>query len=85
MIVVPRVLEKVYNAASQKAGHGPKGVVFASAVVAAQNYMKEVSANGKAGALTRTRRAAFDPIVYCFAARSARRSRQVDCGRRRPA
>ena len=64
MIVVPRVLEKVYNAASQKAGHGPKGVVFASAVVAAQNYMKEVSANGKAGALTRTRRAAFDPIVY---------------------
>ncbi|MBS5559388.1 MAG: AMP-binding protein [Bifidobacterium longum] len=57
-------LEKVYNAASQKAGHGPKGVVFASAVVAAQNYMKEVSANGKAGALTRTRRAAFDPIVY---------------------
>ena len=64
MIVVPRVLEKVYNAASQKAGHGPKGVVFASAVVAAQNYMKEVSANGKAGALTHTRRAAFDPIVY---------------------
>ena len=64
MIVVPRVLEKVYNAASQKAGHGPKGVVFASAVVAAQNYMKEVSTNGKAGALTRTRRAAFDPIVY---------------------
>lgn len=53
MIVVPRVLEKVYNAASQKAGHGPKGVVFASAVVAAQNYMKEISANGKASALTR--------------------------------
>ena len=64
MIVVPRVLEKVYNAASQKAGHGPKGVVFASAVVAAQNYMKEISANGKASALTRARRAAFDPIVY---------------------
>ena len=38
--------------------------MFASAVVAAQNYMKEVSANGKAGARTRTRRAAFDPIVY---------------------
>ena len=69
MIVVPRVLEKVYNAASQKAGHGPKGVVFASAVVAAQNYMKEVSTNGKAGALTRTRRAAFDPIVYSCCAK----------------
>ena len=48
MIVVPRVLEKVYNAASQKAGHGAKGVAFAAAVVAAQNYMKEVSAKGKA-------------------------------------
>ena len=64
MIVVPRVLEKVYNAASQKAGHGPKGVVFASAVVAAQNYMKELSANGHVSALTRARRAAFDPLVY---------------------
>ena len=28
MIVVPRVLEKVYNAASQKAGHGPKGCLL---------------------------------------------------------
>ena len=64
MIVVPRVLEKVYNAASQKAGHGPKGVAFAAAVVAAQNYMKELSAKGHVSALTRTRRAAFDPLVY---------------------
>ena len=55
MIVVPRVLEKVYNAASQKAGHGAKGVAFAAAVVAAQNYMKEVSAKGKAGALAKAR------------------------------
>ena len=53
MIVVPRVLEKVYNAASQKAGHGAKGVAFAAAVVAAQNYMKEVSAKGKASALAK--------------------------------
>ena len=51
MIVVPRVLEKVYNAASQKAGHGPKGVAFAAAVVAAQNYMKELGAKGKVGVL----------------------------------
>ena len=53
MIVVPRVLEKVYNAASQKAGHGAKGVAFAAAVVAAQNYMKEVSTKGKTGTLTK--------------------------------
>ena len=64
MIVVPRVLEKVYNAASQKAGHGAKGMVFASAVVAAQKYMDEIGATGHAGALARARRAAFDPLVY---------------------
>ena len=64
MIVVPRVLEKVYNAASQKAGHGAKGVAFAAAVVAAQNYMKEVSTKGKASALAKARRMAFDPMVY---------------------
>ena len=54
----------MYNAASQKAGHGPKGVAFAAAVVAAQNYMKELGAKGKVGVLAKTRRAAFDPIVY---------------------
>ncbi|MBW3088103.1 long-chain fatty acid--CoA ligase [Bifidobacterium sp. 82T24] len=64
MIVVPRVLEKVYNAASQKAGHGAKGLVFAAAVTAAQDYMKEVAEKGKAGALVSARRASFDPIVY---------------------
>ncbi|KFI89722.1 long-chain fatty acid--CoA ligase [Bifidobacterium ruminantium] len=64
MIVVPRVLEKVYNAASQKAGHGAKGVAFAAAVVAAQNYMKEVSVKGKASVITKARRAAFEPMVY---------------------
>lgn len=64
MIVVPRVLEKVYNAASQKAGHGAKGMAFASAVVTAQKYMQEVSEKGKASTLTRARRTAFDPLVY---------------------
>ena len=64
LLGVPRVFEKVYNAASQKAGHGAKGVAFAAAVVAAQNYMKEVSAKGKASALAKARRMAFDPMVY---------------------
>lgn len=64
MIVVPRVLEKVYNAASQKAGQGPKGMVFAAAVVAAQNYMRELSDSGSASVLTKVRRAVFDPMVY---------------------
>lgn len=83
MIVVPRVLEKVYNAASQKAGHGAKGVAFAAAVVAAQNYMKEVSAKGKAGALAKARRMAFDPVGLRFATRGARRTCPVDRGGRR--
>ena len=64
ILAVPRIFEKIYNAASQKAGHGVKGVAFAAAVVAAQNYMKEVSAKGKAGALAKARRMAFDPVVY---------------------
>lgn len=64
MIVVPRVLEKVYNAASQKAGHGAKGVAFAAAVVTAQNYMKEQSERGKNRMLTKVGRVAYDPVVY---------------------
>ncbi|KXI17958.1 AMP-binding enzyme [Gardnerella vaginalis] len=64
MIVVPRVLEKVYNAASQKAGHGVKGLAFQGAVVTAQQYMKEVAKYGSAKALTKARRAAYDPMVY---------------------
>lgn len=64
MIGVPRVFEKVYNAASQKAGHGAKGMVFASAVVAAQDYMRQLGTEGHVSAVTRARRAAFDPLVY---------------------
>ena len=64
MIVVPRVLEKVYNAASQKAGHGAKGMVFASAAMTARQYMDEVSTYGKAKKITAVRRAVYDPIVY---------------------
>ena len=64
MIVVPRVLEKVYNAASQKAGNGPKGRVFAASVVAAQKYMQEVSEKGKASRFVTARRNMFDPMVY---------------------
>ena len=64
MIVVPRVLEKVYNAASQKAGHGAKGLLFASGVVTAQRYMKQMNGKGRAGRVLATRRAAYDPVIY---------------------
>ncbi|KFI46751.1 long-chain acyl-CoA synthetase [Bifidobacterium bohemicum] len=63
-VMVPRVLEKVYNAASQKAGNGTKGVAFAAAVVAAQEYEHQMSENGSASFVARARRAAFDRPVY---------------------
>nr|WP_217624997.1 AMP-dependent synthetase/ligase [Bifidobacterium vespertilionis] len=81
MIVVPRVLEKVYNAASQKAGHGPKGVAFAAAVVAAQDYMAEISEKGKAGLVATAKRAAFDPVVYQSLRQAlGGRTRWIVCG-----
>jgi long-chain acyl-CoA synthetase len=64
MIGVPRVFEKVYNAASQKAGHGAKGMVFAAAVVAAQDYMQQLSKSGKVNVRTTLRRGIFEPLVY---------------------
>ena len=87
MIVVPRVLEKVYNAASQKAGHGPKGAALAlrRGGPPGRNYMKEVSANGKAGALTPHSPRCLRSDCLLFAARKCSGwSRQVDCGRRCP-
>ncbi|TCD55089.1 long-chain fatty acid--CoA ligase [Alloscardovia theropitheci] len=64
MIGVPRVFEKVYNAASQKAGRGVKGHVFNAAANAARDYMNQISENGHASAVATARRASFDPIVY---------------------
>ena len=64
MIGVPRVFEKVYNAASQKAGHGIKGRIFASATKTARSYMADVSDNGKASFPRTVLHAAYGPLVY---------------------
>ena len=64
MIGVPRVFEKVYNAASQKAGHGIKGRIFASATKTARSYMTDVSDNGKASFPQTVLHAAYGPLVY---------------------
>lgn len=64
MIGVPRVFEKVYNAASQKAGHGIKGRIFASATKTARSYMADVSDNGKASFPQTVLHAAYGPLVY---------------------
>jgi long-chain acyl-CoA synthetase len=64
MIGVPRVFEKIYNAASQKSGNGVKGHVFMAAANTAREYMHEVAHNGQASRGITALRNAFDPIVY---------------------
>lgn len=64
MIGVPRVFEKIYNAASQKAGHGLNGHVFLAAVKTAQRWTRETSAYGKARPATEALRRVYDPLVY---------------------
>ncbi|MFD9941773.1 AMP-dependent synthetase/ligase [Nonomuraea sp. NPDC059023] len=61
LLGVPRVFEKVYNGAEQKAIQGGKGRIFARAVDVAVAYSK---ASGKAGFGLRLRHAVFDKLVY---------------------
>ena len=64
MIGVPRVFEKIYNAASQKAGHGFKGHVFADSVAVARRWTREMGAYGHASRATLALRRVYDPMVY---------------------
>ena len=64
IIGVPRVFEKVYNAASQKAGHGIKGRIFNGAARAARTYMEDISRQGWPTKRSALRRAFYDPLVY---------------------
>ncbi|MBB5082590.1 AMP-dependent synthetase/ligase [Nonomuraea endophytica] len=61
LLGVPRVFEKVYNGAEQKAIQGGKGKIFARAVDVAVAYSK---ASGKAGFGLRLKHAVFDRLVY---------------------
>ncbi|MFI6388064.1 AMP-dependent synthetase/ligase [Nonomuraea sp. NPDC050540] len=61
LLGVPRVFEKVYNGAEQKAIQGGKGKIFARAVDVAVAYSK---ASGKAGFGLRLRHTVFDKLVY---------------------
>ncbi|GAA3802157.1 AMP-dependent synthetase/ligase [Sphaerisporangium flaviroseum] len=65
LLGVPRVFEKVYNAAEQKAaaGGGLKSKIFHSAVDTAIEWSRAESSGG-AGLGLRARRAAFDKLVY---------------------
>lgn len=64
MIAVPRVYEKIYNAASQKAGHGMKGHFFSMAVKHARTYMNEITEKGHPTFHTSLTHAAYDTLLY---------------------
>ncbi|MEZ0071968.1 long-chain fatty acid--CoA ligase [Planotetraspora sp. GP83] len=63
LLGVPRVFEKVYNAAEQKATADGKGKIFHAAADAAIEWSKAES-NGGAGLKVRLRHALFDKLVY---------------------
>ena len=63
LIAVPRVLEKVYNSARQKAAAGGRGRIFDIADATAVAYSTALDAGGPGLALT-LRHAVFDRLVY---------------------
>jgi long-chain acyl-CoA synthetase len=63
LLGVPRVFEKVYNGAEQKAVAGGKGKIFARAVDVAVSWSRAESSGGAPLGL-RLRRAVFDRLVY---------------------
>lgn len=64
LLGVPRVFEKVYNAASRKAGTGFKGRIFAQAAQCAREWSCTEQDGGKHSASQRARHAMFETSVY---------------------
>jgi len=63
LLSVPRVFEKVYNSARQKAHGDGKGAIFDRAERVAIGYSQALD-NGRAGPALRLQHAAFDRLVY---------------------
>ena len=63
VLSVPRVFEKVYNSAKQKAYDGGKGKIFDRAADTAIEYSKAME-SGNIGLLLKLRHALFDRLVY---------------------
>ncbi|MCX6486098.1 MAG: AMP-dependent synthetase/ligase [Rhodoluna sp.] len=64
LLAVPRVFEKVYNAAEQKAEAGGKGDIFRKAALVAVNYARAKEEKGSAGLSLSLKHAIFDVLVY---------------------
>lgn len=63
LLAVPRVFEKVYNGAQQKATADGKGTIFATAAQVAMDYSEAIE-NGHVGLSLRFKHAIFDRLVY---------------------
>ncbi len=63
LLAVPRVFEKVYNGARQKAHADGKGAIFDRAAAVAEAYSRE-QGSGKVSLPTRIQHALFDKLVY---------------------
>ncbi|MCF8604105.1 long-chain fatty acid--CoA ligase [Gordonia sp. HY442] len=63
VLSVPRVFEKVFNTAEQKAIDGGKGSIFAKAVDTAIAYSRATE-SGSAGLALKIKHAVFDKLVY---------------------
>ncbi|WFE21151.1 AMP-dependent synthetase/ligase [Solwaraspora sp. WMMD937] len=64
VLSVPRVFEKVYNAARQRAYDGGKGAIFDRADQVAVAYSEALDTPGGPGLGLRARHAVFDRLVY---------------------
>jgi len=64
LLAVPRVFEKVYNAAEQKAEAGGKGDIFRKAALVAVNYARAREEKGSAGLGLTVKHAIFNVLVY---------------------
>ncbi|KNX36952.1 AMP-dependent synthetase/ligase [Luteipulveratus halotolerans] len=64
VLAVPRVFEKIFNHAEQEAVASGKGRAFTAAVETAVAWSTAVDAGRRPSVLLRTRRAAFDRVVY---------------------
>ncbi len=63
VLSVPRVFEKVFNSAKQKAYDGGKGAIFDRAAQTAIDYSRSLE-NGGAGLSLKLKHAVFDKLVY---------------------
>ncbi|MDQ2814027.1 MAG: long-chain fatty acid--CoA ligase [Actinomycetota bacterium] len=64
ILAVPRVFEKVYNGAQQRAVSEHKGAIFSRAAGAAIAYSRALDTPGGPGLGVRTQHALFDKLVY---------------------